>query len=298
MNILISGAWKASSDALKTIRELGNEIILQPNEADPLVTEYEAVEGVICNGLFLYHPIDRFTNLRYIQLTSAGFDRVPMEQVLEQGIVIHNARGVYSLPMAEFALSGVLQLYKQMNFFRRNQELHKWEKHRGLMELHGKTVCILGCGSVGQACAKIFSALGCKILGVDIASFTSDLFSRMHPIGDLDRLLPVADIVICCLPLVSSTFQLFERTRFSKMKDGAVFVNISRGQVTHTDALVDALNHKLMGAVLDVFEEEPLESCHPLWNMENVILTPHNSFVGEGNALRLEKVIIENLEKA
>lgn len=297
MNILITGAWKPSSQALSHIIQLGNEVYFQPNEADPLVTDYENVEAVICNGLFLHHPLDKFTHLRYIQLTSAGFDRVPLERIRQRGIVLHNARGVYSTPMAEFALAGVLQIYKQMDFFRRNQTQHRWEKHRGLLELEKKTVCILGCGSVGQACARVFSALGCEILGVDITPFTCQLFSKIFHLNELDRIIPNADIVILCLPLVSDTFHLFEETRFARMKDQSILVNISRGKVVHTPALIQALNEKLVGAVLDVFEEEPIDPQHPLWDAENVVLTPHNSFVGERNSERLESLIIENLKK-
>ena len=105
--------------------------------------------GSYLQRLFLSHPIEKFTNLRYIQLTSAGFDRVPMEYVKVHNIEIRNARGVYSIPMAEFALCGVLQLYKQSRFFMENQKARTWEKHRRLLELSGKTVCIIGCGSVG-----------------------------------------------------------------------------------------------------------------------------------------------------
>ena len=142
MRLLVTGAWKCTQEQLNNLEQLGHEIIFLQNEKDELPCSYEEVEGVICNGLFLYHAIENFTSLRYIQLTSAGFDRVPMDYVQAQGIEIHNARGVYSIPMAEFAISGVLQLYKQAKFFYRNQKNGIWEKHRGLLELYGKTVCI------------------------------------------------------------------------------------------------------------------------------------------------------------
>lgn len=112
--------------------------------------------------------IEKFKNLRYIQLTSAGYDRVPLDYVKEHQIEIHNARGVYSIPMAEFAISGVLQLYKQARFFDNNQKNHQWIKHRGLLELNEKTVCIVGCGSVGTECAKHFAAFGCQVVGIDL----------------------------------------------------------------------------------------------------------------------------------
>ena len=297
MNLLITGAWKPRQEALASIAAMGHSVYFQPMESDPPSTDFSRIQGVIGNGLFLHHSPDDFPCLRYVQLTSAGFDRVPVEELQARGVLIHNARGVYSIPMAEFALAGVLQLYKQMDHFRCAKQNHLWSKHRGVLELFGKKLCVLGCGSVGQACAKVFSALGCEVEGVDIAPFTSPYFRHIYPLESLDQALGRADVVILCLPLLAGTLRLFDETRFSKMKDGAVFVNISRGKLVDSAALLTALRERLRGAVLDVFEEEPLGQESPLWNMDNVVLTPHNSFVGDGNGLRLEKVILENLEK-
>ena len=168
MKLLITGAWKCTSEQLNQIETMGHSVIFMQNEKDELPCLYEEVEGVICNGLFLSHPIEKFTSLRYIQLTSAGFDRVPVDYVQAHGIAIHNARGVYSIPMAEFAISGVLQLYKQSRFFYENQKKSVWGKHRGVLELYEKTVCIVGCGNVGTECAKRFQAFGCNVIGVDL----------------------------------------------------------------------------------------------------------------------------------
>ncbi len=112
----------------------------------------------------------------------------------------------------------------------------------------------------------------------------------------LDAVLETADIVVLCLPLTEETQYLMDEKRLQAMKPGAILVNIARGQIVDTGALISALNGHLGGAVLDVFEEEPLSADSPLWQMEYVILTPHNSFVGEGNAERLASVIMENLE--
>ena len=114
MNLLITGAWTGAKDYIEQIENEGHAVVFLQYEKDDLPCAYEWVEGVICNGLFLTHSIEKFVNLKYIQLTSAGFDRVPMEYVAEHNIEIHNARGVYSIPMAEFAVAGVLQLYKKL----------------------------------------------------------------------------------------------------------------------------------------------------------------------------------------
>lgn len=295
MNLLITGAWNVAVDYIEKIEAYGHNTAFLQFEKDELPCPYEWVEGVIGNGLFLSHSIERFVNLKYIQLTSAGFDRVPMEYVREHGIEIHNARGVYSIPMAEFAITGVLQLYKRMDFFRESQRKHEWNKRRDLLELFGKVVCIVGCGSVGTECAKRFRAFGCDVIGVDLFPREDANYSRMVGLDRLDDVLPEADVLILTLPLTDETWHLMNADRLGILKPGAILINIARGAVVDTQALIKRVN-KLGGAVLDVFEEEPLDEYSPLWDMENVIVTPHNSFMGENNQKRLGIVILGNLE--
>lgn len=297
MKLLVTGAWKCSEEQLNVLREKGHLVVFMQNEKDELPCSYEEVEGVICNGLFLHHAIEKFTSLRYIQLTSAGFDRVPMAYVQEKNIEIHNARGVYSIPMAEFAISGVLQLYKQIPFFMQNQKERRWEKHRGLLELYQKTVCIVGCGSVGTECAKRFQAFGCRVMGVDLFPREDGYYEKIYPLSEIDDCLSKSDVVVLTLPLTEETQHMMNEARFETMKEGSVLVNIARGAVIEESALLKALENKLLGAVLDVFEEEPLQADNPLWTKENVIITPHVSFIGEGNKKRLENIIFKGLGK-
>lgn len=296
MNLLITGAWANASDHFAEVEAMGHRISFLQQERDPLPCDPDWVEGVVCNGLFLYHPISLFKNLRFIQLTSAGFDRVDMEYVHSHGIEIRNARGVYSIPMAEFAVCGVLRLFKQTRFFEENRRSHRWEKHRGLRELLGKTVVIVGCGSVGSECAKRFSAFGCRVIGADIAPRADEAYESMLPIDRLDEILPKTDVLVLTVPLTRETEKLIDRRRLSLLPETAVIVNISRGKVLDESALIEQLAaSRLSGAVLDVFETEPLEEDSPLWNMDNVILTPHNSFVGDGNGERLSRKIMAGL---
>lgn len=296
MNLLVTGAWKCSQEQLKQIGAMGHEIVFMQNESDPLPAEPAWVEGMICNGLFLHHDIGMFPNLKFIQLTSAGFDRVPMEEVNRRGIKICNARGVYGIPMAEFALCGVLQLYKQSRFFCENQKNREWVKHRGLLELWGKQVAIVGCGNIGQECAKRFAAFDCHVTGVDIFEAELPNIEKMVHISRLTEVLPQSDVVVLTLPLTEQTHHLFRAETFAAMKPGAILVNIARGGVVDTAALTHALQTNLGGAVLDVFEEEPLCGESPLWDMENVLISPHNSFQGDCNGERLHHVILENLK--
>ena len=268
MKLLITGAFGGAKEHIPEIEAMGHEVVFMQQEKDELPADPRTIEGVIGNGIFLHHPIEAFTSLRFIQLTAAGFDRVPMEYAVSRGIAVRNARGVYSFPMAEFALAGVLALYKRTILFHNNQKNHEWVKMRDLPELGGRNAAVFGCGSVGI------------------------------PVEETEKALAASDIIICTLPLLPETVHFFDDGRFSAMKDGAVFVNISRGAVVDTEALIRALRSgKLMGAVLDVFEEEPLSETSPLWDMENVLISPHNSFSGEGNRARLWEVFRENLRE-
>ena len=299
MNLLITGAWSEAKVHIPELEAMGHSVAFLQQERCELPCDPRWVEGVICNGLFLYHPIESFPNLRFIQLTSAGYDRVDMDYVRAHNIEIHNAKGVYSIPMAEFAVAGVLQLYKQARFFHENQKAHRWEKHRGLLELFGKTVVVVGCGSVGTECAKRFKAFGCRVIGVNRTVRESESFETILPLDQLDEVLPGTDVLILTVALTPETTHLMDRRRLGLMPTAAVVVNISRGAVLDETALCEMLvaNH-LAGAVLDVFESEPLPASAPLWDAPNLIVTPHNSFVGEGNNDRLAAVIFTTLSNA
>lgn len=299
MKLLLTGAWKNAQQNIPALERAGHTVNFLQFETEKLPCAYEEVEGVVCNGLFLTHPIEKFVNLRYIQLTSAGFDRVPTGYIKEHSIEIHNARGVYSVPMAEYAVFGVLNLYKKAKYFHENQKAHRWEKNRELSELFGKNVCVVGCGSVGTECAKRFGAFGARVTGIDIFPRNDENYEKILGLGNLGDELTKSDITVLTLPLTEETRHLIDKAAFEKMKKTSVLVNISRGAVVDGSALEEALAAgKIGGAVLDVFESEPLETESPLWDMENVIITPHNSFVGENNDKRLDGVIMGNIKES
>ena len=275
MKLLLTGAFKYTDEQIEYLKSLGNDIVYVQDERKKINFDVSDIEGVVCNGLFLYNDIRHFKKLKYIQLTSAGFDRVPIDYINEHEIKIYNARGVYSIPMAEFALCGVLQLIKQSRLFYKNQNNHIWEKSRTLGELSGKTVLIVGAGNIGSEVAKRFSAFDASVIGVDITDDDRKYFDKVESIRGM-----------------------FDKSKFDLMKKSSIFVNIARGLLVVESDLINSLKSgDISGAVLDVFGEEPLNENSPLWDMDNVILTPHNSFVGENNNKRMFNVIVNNLEK-
>ena len=228
MNVLVTGAFQLNSEELAVLEAAGHKVFLHPDERAS-VEQPERYEAVVCNGLFLYNPIECFTNLRLIQLTSAGLDRVPLDYIRAHGIELHNAAGVYSVPMAEFAVCGILQLYKQSRFFTANKAQHKWEKHRGLLELSDKRVCILGCGGVGREIAKRLRAFGCHITGVNRTVRVLSDFDEVLPLDKLAETAAACDILVCCIALTPETRSIVSKEIFGCLHDGAIFVNVARG---------------------------------------------------------------------
>lgn len=301
--ILLTGAFKYSKDQLAEIERLGYEIIYIQDERIPLKEQsidfdISEVEAVVCNGLFLYNDIKEFSNLKFIQLTSAGMDRVPIEYIKENEIEIFNARGIYSIPMAEWAVLKILEIYKQSRYFYKNQTEKTWLKHRDLLELNDKTVSIIGFGSVGLEVAIRLKAFRANVIAVDSRNIEDDeikYVDRLYNPNDVKTAIQESDIVVLTLPLTEKTKHIIDKNIFNVMNENTVLINISRGGVIDEEALIETLEQgRLLGAALDVFEEEPLLISSKLWSFENVIITPHNSFLSDKVSKRLfEKIYTE-----
>jgi phosphoglycerate dehydrogenase-like enzyme len=296
MKLLITDLC-ALDEAQRAILESMGLEVLECADGEPYPGDPAEIDILACKFLLNYTPIEKFTNLKYIQLFMAGYDHMPMDYIQAHGIEFHNARGVYSDPIAEFAIGGILDLYKQVRAFDREQKDHIWNLRRVLPELTDKRVLIVGAGSIGTAFARRLQAFDCEVIGLARTAGLRDHYDAVLPMETLDDCLPLADIVILCLPNNGQTRHVMDKARFDKMKPGALFVNIARGALVDEPALIQALTSgQLGGAVLDVFETEPLPGVSPLWDMENVIVRPHTSFAGEFNQKRLFRVMNRNLQ--
>lgn len=296
MKLLLTGAFRYTEEHLTALKSAGFEISFVQNELEKLSIDCSDFDAVVCNGLFLHNNVEDFKNLKAVQLTSAGYDRVPVSLFAKRGIALFNAKGVYNIPMAEWALLKTLEIYKNSKFFHKNQEKAIWEKNRSLLELYGKTVLIIGVGNIGQECAKRFKAFGTKVIGADIFDSKCGFVDEFFYMDSLSTALKLCDVAVLCLPLTEKTEHLINKETLSFFKKDAVLINISRGKVINEADLAEALNEgNLRGAALDVFEQEPLSPKSPLWDMDNVYLTPHNSFVSDAVSERLFDLIFKNL---
>lgn len=297
MNLLLTGCFNYSDEQINALKSLGYTILFQQQETDDLNFSVHDIKAVVCNGLFLKHDIEDFKSLRFIQLTSAGFDRVPVETINSKGIELYNARGVYSIPMAEWTLFRVLEYYKRGWFFKKGQDDGQWVKHRELREINGTKVAVIGAGNVGQEVAKRFKAFGAETTGFDIHTNDTPGFDNMVLTQTLNERIGDFDILVITAPLMPSTRGLISREVLTSMKHNSVLVNIARGGLIDEQAMCDVLSErKDIFAALDVFEIEPLPYDSPLWKLENVAISPHNSFVSDGNNARMFAVIYKNLK--
>ena len=270
-------------------------VFLPGPEAQEYDMDFSDIDAVFCYRFFCYNDISRFPALKYIHTTSSGIDHMPLDYIRSHGIALDNARGVYSVPMAEFALGGVLQLYKSTERLRRQQQTHSWVMLETTRELPGRLVTILGAGSVGTECAKRFSAMGCRCIGLCRHPAPTAYFDDVRHISALDALLPETDILLLTLPLTDETRGIIDARRLALLKPGAVLVNIARGPVADSSAVLEALRSgRLSGALCDVFDPEPLPPDSPLWDAENLIVTPHSSFIGEHNPQRMFDLVYKD----
>lgn len=303
MKLLITPALPLSPEQIGILAQ-SHQLFFISDERQPIETlspdfSLSEIEGIVCNIFFLHNPLSVLPNLKFIQLTSAGLDRVPVEEIRQKGITLCSAGATYAVPMAEWVVGKLLELCKQTPFFYANQQNRRWEKHRQLRELSELSATIIGFGNVGQAVAARLKPFGVHITAVDLLEDASGLADRWLPFHQLDTALSTADIVILCLPLTEQTRGFMDEARFAAMKPGAMLINVARGALMSEQALIRHMRSgHLSGAALDVFDTEPLPENSPLWTLPNTIITPHNSFVSCSNNKRLFALLQKNLSLA
>jgi phosphoglycerate dehydrogenase-like enzyme len=237
------------------------------------------------------------SKLKWLQTWSAGVDSLPLETLESRNITVTSANGVHAYPISETIYALMLSLTRKIHTYVKNQQERKWHHSDMKLEMHEKTVGIIGVGTIGKEAAKIAKAFGMKVLGVRHSGKQQEFVDEMFTTNQLDAVLPNCDYVVVTLPLTKETNRLFGAKQFDLMKSSAFFINIGRGEIVVEGDLISALQRgQIAGAGLDVFELEPLTVDSPLWEMENVIITPHTSGSTEHyNQRVIENILIPNL---
>jgi phosphoglycerate dehydrogenase-like enzyme len=212
--------------------------------------------------------------VRWLQVAAAGVDAFMFPELVESDVVVTNARGVFDAPLAEYALALMLYFAKRLDLTVAAQREHRWTYHFSDM-LDGRTLVIVGMGSIGRALAARARALGMRVIGVTRSGTASEIADVVYPVSQLHRALAEADYVVLLTPRTPETRGLFNRAAFDAMRPDSVLVNVGRGNVVDEDALLEVLRTGKVRVATDVFAQEPLPSDSPLYDAPNHLLSPH-----------------------
>lgn len=236
--------------------------------------------------------------VRWVQTVTAGIDHALRALPAGRKVTITNASGVFDVPIAEMVLAYILTMAKRVPEFLAQQRDKSWHLLR-LREVAGMTVGIIGLGNIGAEIAERCQALGMTVIATRRSPERGGRgVDRVLGSDALDVLLAAADYVVVAAPLTDETRGLIDAAALAQMRPDAVLINIARGAIVDEDALVEALQAgRIGGAALDVFEEEPLPADSPLWDMPNVIITPHNSWSTPHLQAREAALFLDNLSR-
>ena len=231
-------------------------------------------------------------NLKVVQTQTAGFEQVLPH--LADGVTLCNARGVHDASTAELAVGLILASYRRLPRAVRNQEQEVWPASYTELDdsLADRTVMILGYGSIGEALERRLTGFECEIIRV-----ARRPREGVHPITELPELLPRADVVVVLTPATAETRGMVDAKFLAQLKDGALLVNVARGVVVDTDALLAELTSERISAALDVTHPEPLPTGHPLWSAPNVLINPHRGGASTAFEPRVARLVRAQLER-
>ena len=266
------------------------------------VTATSTKQKIIPSTQTFYNLLLSSPDLRWVQIHSAGADRQIYLDLMKQGVTISGSSGVNAPVVMQNAIAGILMLARKFPQMLKAQTEHRWDSliNYPLPEdLSGQTAVIVGRGPIGDAITKALHVFGVKTISV---GFNTALKENQQSIDDvihisqLHQVLPPAQWLILACPLSNDTRGVIDHTAFNLLPKGAHIINIARGEIINEPDLIAALqSKKLGGAYLDVFASEPLDPASPLWDMENVIATPHSAGHSAGNEQRVLELFVKNL---
>ena len=244
-------------------------------------------------------------HLKWVHSSAVAVETIALKELFARGVTVTNSRGVQSAPIAEHVFAVVLALAKQLPFILDRQRERRWAQNEVIDDrlpwlLKGRTLGLIGVGTIGSAIARLATAFGMRVLALRRRSDAGDVpyVDEMLAPGQLAALLERTDVLVVAAPLTSETYQMLGAAEFARMKRGSLVVNVGRARIVDHVALADTLRSRhLGGASLDVFHAEPLPSDDPLWTLPNVILTPHTSGFRQGHWEDVVDLFSENLTR-
>ena len=293
--------YRFQPSALSRLQEEGYQVSVLPSEQALLESEEAAdADVIVANHRTLQVDfLEKCKRLKWAQVPHAGIERLDMNYMKRRGIIVINARGGFGTPISEDILAKMLMLSRNSLKYARNQFDRRWEGIKGTINLYGKTVGIVGTGDVGQQTAWRAKSFGMTTVGVNTTGNSVIGFDRIYTRDRLNELISESDFVVLACPLTEQTRSIIGEEQLQRMKPSAFLINISRGALIDETLLLHYLqNKKIAGAALDVFVEEfklgRLPETSPFWDLDNVIITPHQAGAGDQFDARFTEVFLEN----
>lgn len=296
MKVLFTYDYK--DEAFEKVRALGYEVDYWPENEMASYENKASVDILICYNPFPHMDLKDFKKLKNIFLSSIGFDQLPLKDVEAMDIVVCNNKGGYSIPMGEWIVMKLLELTKHTKDMYSRQEKQIWHMDTNVEEVYEKRVLFFGTGTIATEAAKRLQGFDMTVVGLNTSGNQMKYFDLCYNIDMSIEEVKKADAIVIALPLTSSTRGYFDQNHISVMKPSAVLINIARGEIVDEVALIEALkSKKIKGGALDVFHEEPLPKHHPMWQLENVSISCHNSWISEKRNSRRFDTIYKNLKR-
>ncbi|SCZ81239.1 NAD(P)-dependent oxidoreductase [Acidaminobacter hydrogenoformans] len=297
MKLLIT--YDYGPEAAAKMRALGHEVVfIKESELNDQSHDLSDIEVLVCYNPFKSIHLDKMPALKHILLSSIGIDQLPAEQVLAREIVVTNNRGGYSKPMGEWIVWNILSGLKNSSWFELQKKKKTWKITTDVLEMVGKTIGFLGTGTIAQEAAVRLSGFEATRIGLNTHGTPHEAFDYVVSATDKLELAARCDAIVIALPQTPQTERFVDQAFLERMKPDAILINVSRGAVLDEAALIQALSQgRLRSVHIDVFEQEPLPETHPLWDIERVHITPHNSWISEMRNDRRLALILENLKR-
>lgn len=279
-------------------KEVHREKILLARDDINLVEDIESAEVIL--GDISREEFRKAKNLRWIQATGAGVDRLLFPELVESNVILTNASGVHPISIAEHTFAFILAITRGLIKSFEGKRLKVWFHNEvSIDELYGKTIGIIGYGKIGQGIARLAKGFGMRVIGLkrdpgkEVEVKPDVLLGK----ESLDTLLKESDIVVIIVPLTKETYNLIGARELNLMKPTSILINVARGKVVDESALIKALRERrILSAGLDVFETEPLPPDSELWDLDNVVITPHIAGLNPYYTDRLLEIFIKNLQ--
>ena len=310
MKILISiqqpvTQWQIPADGVDTLRKRFPLITFthatSPGQRAEGLKECDAAYTWILNA----SELEQAPKLRWVHTSAVAVETLCLRELFARGIAVSNTRGVQAIPIAEHVMAVLLALSKQLPFVLENQQQARWAQNECVGErlpwlLNGRTLGLIGVGTIGAEIAKRAEAFGMRVIAMRKRPAYGVIghVERVYGLADLGDFLGQCHALIIAAPLTPETHGLMGPAEFAQLPEGAVVINVGRAKIVDTEALIAALKSgHLRGASLDVFPQEPLPSDHPLWQTPNLILTPHTSGFRQGHWDEVVALFGDNIER-